>query len=127
MFNKCEENFRYPRNRTDGSCPVLPTGKGAYRDPECRFPYSFHSYQCQFYCEQGTQDISQKTSKKNFNDSKEFCGQYGGFFPYQLQGYGQQRYADSWHWLGYGGDGETAGLADKLWDQGSSFLPALKI
>jgi len=144
-FNKCEENFRcgwftyderarlcylkgtrgYPRNRTDGFVSGSTDRQGCDRDPECRFPYSFHSYQCQFYCEQGTpQDISLADVRRNFNDSKEFCGQYGGFLPYQLQGYGQQRYADSWHWLGYGGDGGNCWAGrPNFWDQGVRSFP----
>ncbi|XP_023344219.1 uncharacterized protein LOC111713571 [Eurytemora carolleeae] len=144
-YNKCEDNFRckwftydereqlcylkssrgYPRNRTDGFTSGSTERDGCDRSSECRPPYSYYSYQCLFYCDENNpEEISIADIRRNFNDSKDYCEKFGGFLPYNFDGYGGYRSANSWHWLGYSGqEGNCWAGRPGFWDQGIQSFP----
>lgn len=143
-YSKCEDNFRCkfytydereklcylkytrgnPRNRTDGFISGSTDREGCDKE-ECRPPYSYYSYQCMFYCDEyTTQEISLADVRRNYNQSRDFCDKFGGFLPYEFQGSNGYQDSDSWHWLGYPGQGSSCWAGRPgYFDQGVQSFP----
>eukprot|EP00090_Calanus_glacialis_P014339 TRINITY_DN2312_c0_g1_i2.p1 TRINITY_DN2312_c0_g1~~TRINITY_DN2312_c0_g1_i2.p1 ORF type:complete len:330 (-),score=69.34 TRINITY_DN2312_c0_g1_i2:58-1047(-) len=96
----------YMRNRTDGFISGATFRDGCNEDPYCDTPYSYNRQQCLFFSEQHHPwSPSLADARRNLNNSRELCKEFGGFIPNDFSGYsGGSSLGDRWHWVGYGAD-----------------------
>jgi len=146
-FDECEDNFRcryftydvrnqfcylktnrgYPRNRTSGFISGSTDRDGCDKpyEPECDDPYSYYQDQCMFYCDEGTPyGTSLADVRRTYNSSRNECGRYNGYIPYEFRGAGGYRNPDQWHWLGYRGEGNDCWAGrPSYWQEGIRSFP----
>ena len=114
------------RNRTDGFISGATFRDGCIADPNCETPYSYNRQQCLFFSEQHHPwSPSLADARRNLNNSRDTCGQFGGFIPNDFSGFsGSSLLGDRWHWVGYGADDSQCwGCRPGRWREGVRAFP----